>query len=84
MNSNLFHNIANVLTAILAVLVAVLLFTGCTGDFTTQLIVDCSGSSIDAKWLSIAIGIISALKLGLNVLRDGVGGLTKPQPPVEK
>ncbi|WP_036838337.1 hypothetical protein [Pleomorphomonas oryzae] len=84
MNSNLFHNIANVLTAILAVLVAVLLFTGCTGDFTTQSIVDCSGSSIDAKWLSIAIAVVSALKLGVNVLRDGMSGLTKPQPPVEK
>lgn len=84
MNANLFHNIANVLTVILAILVAVLLATGCTGDFTTQSILECSGSWIDAKWLSIAIAVVGALKLGVNALRDGLAGMAKRQPPVEK
>lgn len=84
MNSNLFHNLANILTVVLGVLVAVLLASGCTGDFTTQSIADCSGSRIDARWLSIAIAVVGGLKIGVNVVRDGLAGLSKPQPPVEK
>ena len=84
MNSNLFHNISNVLTVLLAVLTAVLLATGCVGDFTTQTIADCSASWVDARWTAITIAVLGGLKIVVNVIRDGVGGLIKPQPPVKK
>lgn len=28
-------------------------------------------------------GVLGAVKLGINALRDGIGGLTKNQPPVK-
>lgn len=30
------------------------------------------------------IAILSAVKLIVNAIRDGIGGMTKPQPPVVK
>jgi hypothetical protein len=72
MNSNLFHNI---LSLLLLVLGAVATF-----DWTTL------GASADVA-IKITGGIVMAtsiLKLGVNVSRDGLTGLTKPQPPVGK
>jgi hypothetical protein len=72
MNSNLFHN---VLSLLLLVLGAVATF-----DWTTL------GASADAA-VKITGGIVMAtsiIKLLVNVRRDGVTGLVKPQPPVEK
>lgn len=82
MNSNLFHNIANVLMIVLAAATAALLATGCTQSVTGTF--DCSGSFIDAKWTMLAISAIGVLKMIVNVARDGFGGLMKPQPPVQK
>lgn len=81
MNSNLFHNIANVASLVLAGATAVLIATGCVADLAGTL--DCSSSWIDAKYTALAIMVIQALKLGVNVVRDGITGLTKTQPPVE-
>lgn len=82
MNTNLFHNIANIVMVALAAATAALLATGCTSlpDGT----LDCSGSFIDARWTSIAIMAIGVLKVVVNISRDGLSGLAKPQPPVQK
>lgn len=82
MNSNLFHNIANVLMIVLAAATAALVATGCTT--LPNGVLECSKSFIDAKWTMIAITGIGVLKMIVNVIRDGFGGLSKPQPPVQK
>ncbi len=82
MNSNLFHNIANVAMVLLAAATAALLATGCTQSAAGVL--DCSGSFIDAKYTAIAIMLLGGLKIVVNVVRDGLSGLSKPQPPVSK
>lgn len=82
MNSNLFHNVANVVMAVLALGTAVLLAVGCTtlpgGDL------ECSQSFLSPTLATSILSGLAVLKLLVNVVRDGVGGLTKPQPPVDK
>lgn len=82
MNSNLFHNIANVVMVVLAAATAGLVASGCTT--LPSGVLECSKSFIDAKWTMIAITGIGALKVVVNIVRDGLGGLFKPQPPVQK
>lgn len=81
MNSNLFHNIANVLSLALAAVTAILIASGCVatpiGTF------DCSASWIDPTYTVGAVAIIQAIKLVVNIIRDGLGGLIKQQPPVK-
>jgi len=81
MNSNLFHNIANVATVLLAAVTAALIATGCTTSAAGVL--ECSHSFIDVKYTVIAIMVINVLKIGVNIFRDGLSGLTKTQPPVQ-
>lgn len=82
MNSNLVHNICNVASLILAAATAALLQSGCTalsnGGF------DCSASWINPAWTTGAIAALQILKIIINIARDGLSGLTKPQPPVQK
>lgn len=82
MNSNLFHNIANVASLVLALGTAALLWAGCTATVTGSF--DCSESFINPTYTTAAIGALQILKMGVNVVRDGWSGLTKPQPPVEQ
>jgi hypothetical protein len=81
MNSNLFHNVLNVVIAALGGFTAVLLATGCTtlagGD------IECSRSFISPEYTSIAVAALGALKMVINITRDGLRGLVKPQPPVK-
>ncbi|MCV9965441.1 hypothetical protein OIU34_26540 [Pararhizobium sp. BT-229] len=81
MNSNLFHNILNVVIALLGVVTAVLLATGCTtlagGDL------ECSKSFIDPTYTTSAIAILGVTKTAINIGRDGLAGLVKRQPPVK-
>lgn len=81
MNSNLFHNIANILSLLLAAGTAVLLASGCTvtpaGGF------DCVGSWINPAYTTAAIAGVQAIKLVVNIVRDGLAGLSKTQPPVK-
>jgi hypothetical protein len=81
MNSNLFHNILNVLIAVTAALTAFLLATGCTTLPTGTL--ECSESWINPTWSTIAITVMGVAKSLVNIARDGFGGLVKRQPPVE-
>jgi hypothetical protein len=83
MNSNLFHNIANVVMIVLAGVSAMMMAIGCTTLPTGAL--ECSQATlVDPKWLAVAVTVIGVLKMLVNVVRDGIGGLAKPQPPVSK
>lgn len=83
MNSNLFHNIANILMIVLAGATAVLLAMGCTTLDTGA--IECSKSTfLRPELMTIAVTVIGVLKVIVNIARDGFGGLTKPQPPVEQ
>lgn len=71
MNTNLIHNILNVLGLLVGAVV--------TFDWTAL------GAS-PATAAAIAGAVLfaqNAIKLVLNVLRDGVAGLAKTQPPVQ-
>lgn len=81
MNSNMFHNLANIAIALLAALTAGLLATGCVTTAAGGL--DCSASWISPTMTAWIIGGLSALKVAVNLFRDGLGGLFKPQPPVD-
>jgi len=80
LNSNLLHNILNVAIALLAGVTAFLLATGCTQLVTGAL--DCSASWIDPVWTTGITAALGLLKTGINIVRDGFGGLFKQQPPV--
>ncbi len=82
MNSNLFHNIANIASLVLAAATAALLATGCTTLPTGVL--ECSQSWINPTYTTVSIMVLQGLKLVVNVIRDGISGLTKPQPPVQQ
>lgn len=71
MNSNLAHNILNVAFLIIGVLIAT--------DWTTFGFEQAMAAQI-AGGLMVAQNLI---KLGINITRDGIGGLVKPQPPVD-
>ena len=81
MNSNLFHNILNVAIAVLGAVTAFLLATGCTQ--TAVGVLECSKSWIDPTYTTVAISVLGVVKVLVNVLRDGIGGLALPQPPVQ-
>jgi hypothetical protein len=82
MNTNLIHNVLNVVIALLAGVTAFLLATGCVtmtnGD------IECSTSWLDPAFTTSAAAVLSVVKTLINVVRDGIAGLTKPQPPVER
>lgn len=82
MNSNLFHNVANIASLALALGTATLLWSGCT--ITVAGSFDCSTSFINPAYTTGAIAALQALKMAVNVVRDGWAGLTKPQPPVQQ
>ena len=68
MNTNLLHNILNV---------AMIIVAGLAGfDFV--------GMGIDPVLAGKIVAVLGGVKMVINVLRDGVTGLTKPQPPVQK
>lgn len=71
MNTNLFHNILNVVFLVVGVLVT---FDWTVFGFDATVTVKIVGALMLAQNL---------LKLGINVTRDGVAGLVKPQPPVD-
>lgn len=80
-NSNAVHNVLNVVIAVLAAATAFLLATGCTTLPTG--ILECSQSWISPVYTTAAITALGVLKSLINVVRDGVGGLLKKQPPVQ-
>ena len=80
MNTNLIHNILNILIAILSGVTIYLLETGCTVAASGT--IDCSASS--AAWTASVAVIMSVSKIVINALRDGLVGMAMPQPPVQR
>jgi xanthine/uracil permease len=76
-NFNFLHNLINV---VIIALGAALIASGCEQLATGAL--DCSKSWINPQITTIAITALAALKVIMNVLRDGLFGLIKVQPPV--
>ncbi len=65
MNTNLLHNILNVILAV----VAVMSLPEVAAFLPPEVAV-------------MVAGAVGTVKLMINVIRDGIKGLTKPQPPV--
>lgn len=65
MNTNLIHNVINVIIAVIAAL---------SVPEVQQL--------IPPEYSVMIIGVLSTAKLVINVIRDGLAGLVKKQPPV--
>lgn len=82
LNSNLVHNVLNVVMALGAAGTAFLIATGCTTLPTGAL--DCSQSWVPPEWTAIAVSCLALSKTLINIARDGWSGLVKPQPPVDK
>jgi TRAP-type C4-dicarboxylate transport system permease small subunit len=82
LNTNALHNMLNIVISLSGLLVAILLASGCTQLATGAL--ECSQSSISPKITGYAIAGLGALKVLVNIGRDGLSGLIKPQPPVQK
>lgn len=70
MNTNMIHNILNLIGLVIGALI--------TFDWA-QLGLSAEMAALVAGGVLLADKII---KLAMNILRDGVGGLFKPQPPV--
>jgi len=82
MNSNLFHNILNVLMILIAGATAVLTAMGCVTLPGGEL--ECTDTMFLSPATATAIVAgLGVLKMLVNVVRDGVSGLAKRQPPVE-
>ncbi|UOF81733.1 hypothetical protein [Caudoviricetes sp.] len=82
MNTNLFHNILNVVIALLAAITAFLIASGCTTLSTGVL--ECSQSWISPGLTTTIIAVLAFLKTMVNIFRDGIGGLIKPQPSIRR
>ncbi|OJY66466.1 hypothetical protein [Rhizobium sp. 60-20] len=82
MNSNLVHNLINVVIILVAAITAGLSAWGCTTLATGAL--DCSASTIPPQYSGALIALLGVLKMAINISRDGLSGLTKTQPPVDK
>lgn len=80
-NSNLIHNIMNIAIALLAAVTAFLLATGCTALPTGAL--ECSQSWINPAYTTVVVAVLGFIKTGINIVRDGLAGLFKEQPPVK-
>lgn len=81
-NTNTLHNVLNVLIALSALMIAVLLATGCTQLSDGSL--ECSQSFIGPGYAAAVVTVLSTIKIVVNIMRDGVAGLIKPQPPVDR
>lgn len=82
MNTNLIHNIINITMILIAGLTAVLTALGCTtlpgGDL------ECSNVQFLTPTLATTvITVLGIVKVLINVVRDGIKGLVKDQPPVQ-
>lgn len=80
MNTNLIHNILNVVIAATAAVTAFLLATGCIQHPSGNL--SCEGSWISPTWTTGIVAGLGVLKSVINIARDGFTGLFKTQPPV--
>ncbi|PZM07572.1 hypothetical protein [Rhizobium tubonense] len=82
MNSNLAHNLLTAAMVLVAATTAGLSALGCVTLATGAL--DCSASVLPPTYSGAIIAGLGIIKIVINITRDGVSGLTKPQPPVQK
>ena len=82
MNSNLFHNIANVVMIVIVGATAIMTYLGCTTLPNGEL--ECTTTMfISPATATLIVTVIGMVKMLVNVVRDGFSGLAKQQPPVE-
>lgn len=82
MNTNSIHNILNAILALLGIVTPILVKLGCTETGDT---LNCANASVPEwvlPWLLGLAGAIGVIKVVMNLVRDGFGGLFKQQPPV--
>ncbi len=72
MNTNALHNILNLIGLIVGSLI---LFDWASLGLSPEMSAAIAGGVLLADKI---------IKFAINILRDGVGGLWKPQPPVER
>lgn len=82
MNTNLIHNIINVVMILVAGTTAVLTAMGCvtlpSGDL------ECTETVFISPAIATTIvTVLGIIKMLINVVRDGFAGLAKNQPPVQ-
>ncbi len=66
LNTNTIHNVLNIVIALLAASMAF----------------DYSVFGWTAATIATVTGVIATAKTVINIVRDGLGGLVQPQPPV--
>lgn len=85
LNTNLIHNVLNAIIWILGLFAVVALYAGCVQLPNGSL--DCTTSTIiPPSWLPWIVTLTTAaagLKTVINIVRDGIKGLVKEQPPVK-
>lgn len=82
MNTNLIHNIINIVMIVVAGLTAVLTAMGCTTLPGGEL--ECSNVQFLTPTIATTIiTVLGIVKMLINVVRDGIKGLVKDQPPVQ-
>lgn len=84
LNTNTIHNIMNLLLGAVGVATTILVALGCSADSVTGAL-NCSQAPVSEGFLVFlvaAAGAIGTLKTVINLVRDGLGGLFKQQPPV--
>lgn len=82
MNTNTIHNILNAILAVIGVITPILVKFGCTETGDT---LNCSAAAVPEwvlPWVIGLAGAIGVIKVVMNLVRDGFGGLFKQQPPV--
>jgi hypothetical protein len=72
MNTNAIHNIINLISMIIG---SLMLFDWASLGLAPQTVATISSTLLFAN---------NAIKIAMNVMRDGIGGLFKVQPPVIK
>ncbi len=82
LNANAIHNVLNAVLVIIGLITGGLLASGCVQSAVG--VIDCSQSFLPPTYAGYAIAAIGALKFIMNICRDGITGLVKPQPPVKQ
>lgn len=82
MNTNLIHNVINIVMILVAGLTAVMIAMGCvtlpSGDLEcTETLFISPGAA------TTIVAVLGGVKMLINVVRDGFAGLAKRQPPVQ-
>lgn len=82
MNTNLLHNLINIAMIVIAGVTAILSAMGCTTLPNGEL--ECSAIQFLSPTLAATIlTVLGVVKVLINVIRDGITGLVKEQPPVK-